>query len=132
MAEQTVIEQLDRAIDALLAHRDSAPPAAEPEVAALLRVTADLCDLPREEFKKRLQSDLERKATMTATTVKPVREGVRAVTPYLLAREAEKLVDFVREAFGAEGSVLGVGSQGGLHAEFTIGDSTLMIGGGAK
>lgn len=132
MAEQTRIEQLDRAIEALLARRDTVPPAADHEAAALLRIAADLRDLPREEFKKRLKSDLERKAAMTATTTKPVRERFQTVTPYLAVREAEKLIEFVRQAFGAEGSVLGVGSQGGLHAEFRIGDSTVMIGGGAK
>ncbi|MGH9788877.1 MAG: VOC family protein [Candidatus Acidiferrales bacterium] len=131
MAEPTVMEQLDRALDALLARRDSIPPAAGPELAVLLRLAADLLDLPREEFKKRLKSDLERKATMT-TTVKPVHEGLHSVTPYLAVREAEKLIEFVRQAFGAEGSVLGIGSQGGLHAEFKVGDSTLMIGGGKK
>lgn len=131
MAETTKIEQLDRALDALLARRDSRPPA-DTELAALLALAADLRDLPRAEFKLQLKSDLERKATMTATTSQPVREAVRTATSYLVAREAEKLIEFVREAFGAEGEVLGIGSQGGLHAEFKIGDSTLMIGGGAK
>ncbi|MCI0403961.1 MAG: VOC family protein, partial [Acidobacteria bacterium] len=132
MAEKPLIEQLDRAIDALLARRDSVVPPADPEVAALLRVAADLSELPREEFKKRLQSDLERKATMTTKTAKPVREGIHTVTPYLAVREAEKLIEFIRRAFGAKGRVLGIGSQGGLHAEFRIDDSLVMIGGGAK
>ncbi|MGH9813108.1 MAG: VOC family protein [Candidatus Acidiferrales bacterium] len=131
MAEPTVIEQIDRAIDALLARRDSAPPA-DTEVGGLLRLAADLRDLPRADFKARLKSDLERRATMTTSTVKPVRAGVHSVTPYLAVRQAEKLIEFVRQAFGADGRVLGIGSEGGLHAEFRIGDSTVMIGGGAK
>jgi uncharacterized glyoxalase superfamily protein PhnB len=50
----------------------------------------------------------------------------------LAVREAESLIEFVQEAFGAKGRILGIGSEGGLHAEFKIGDSRLMIGGGAK
>ncbi len=132
MAEKPLIEQLDRAIDALLARRDSVVPPADPEVAALLALAADLRDLPRGSFKARLKSELERKATMTTTTAQPIRESIHAVTPYLAVREAEKLIEFVRQAFGAEGRVLGIGSQGGLHAEFRIDDSMVMIGGGAK
>lgn len=69
---------------------------------------------------------------MTTTTVKPVREGFQTVTPYLAVREAEQLIEFVKQAFGAEGRVLGIGSAGGVHAEFKIGDSMVMIGGGPK
>ena len=45
-------------------------------------------------------------------------------------REALELIDFIKEAFGAEGKIYGIGSQGGFHSEFKIGDSTIMIGGG--
>jgi PhnB protein len=65
-----------------------------------------------------------------APRVKFIREGFRTVTPYLVAREAEKLFEFVQKAFDAEGFVAGIGSQGGFHAEYRIGDSMLMIGGG--
>lgn len=46
------------------------------------------------------------------------------------AREAEGLIEFVKQAFGAEGQTYGLGSAGGVHAEYRIGDTTLMLGGG--
>jgi PhnB protein len=66
-----------------------------------------------------------------AAETKPVREGFHTITPYIAVREAAELIEFVKRAFGAEGQVLGTGSGGGIHAEVKIGDSMLMIGGGA-
>jgi PhnB protein len=34
-------------------------------------------------------------------TVKPTREGFHTVTPYLIVQEAARLIDFMKEAFGA-------------------------------
>lgn len=65
---------------------------------------------------------------MTATT--PIREGFHTITTYLIVREAEQLIDFVKEAFGATEMSRSTGSAGGLHAEVRIGDSMLMVGGG--
>jgi PhnB protein len=67
---------------------------------------------------------------MTTTTVRPIREGFHTVTPYLTVHGAEQLIDFVKQAFGAEETMRGTGSAGGVHAEVRIGDSMLMIGGG--
>lgn len=58
------------------------------------------------------------------------REGFHTVTPYIIAKPAVELVDFVKEAFGAVESLRATGSAGGLHCEVTIGDSVVMIGGG--
>ncbi len=125
MAEPTVIEQLDRAIDALLARRDSAPTAAESEVAALLAHAADLRDLPRADFKARLKSDLERKAAMTATTA--VRKGIQTVTPYLVVERLDEFLAFL-QALGAEEILRAPGSAGGTHVELRLDDSALMAG----
>src|SRR5688572_570198 len=54
---------------------------------------------------------------------KSIREGFHTITPYLAVREAPELIEFVKQAFGAEGQIYGIGSQGGLHAEYKIGDS---------
>lgn len=129
MAEETRIEQLDRALDALLARHDSRPPAADAELAALLALAADLCDLPREKFKQQLKSDLERKAAMTTTIAKPIREGFRTVTPRITVAEGARLIEFLQRTFGAE-EVLRVPSPIGFHAEIRIGNSMLMIGSG--
>ncbi len=61
--------------------------------------------------------------------VKPIREGFHTVTPYLMVREAAKLIDFVKQAFAATELFRGTGSAGGIHAEVRIGDSMVMIGG---
>lgn len=66
-----------------------------------------------------------------AQSVKPVREELHTITPYLAVREALELIDFVKQAFGAEGMIHGTGSEGGIHAEYKIGDSIIMIGGGS-
>jgi len=61
---------------------------------------------------------------------KAMREGFHTVTPYLTARDASGLIEFVRQAFGGIETFRGTGSAGGLHAEVRIGDSMVMIGGG--
>jgi PhnB protein len=64
------------------------------------------------------------------TGVSPVPEGYRTLATYLVARDADGLIDFVTKTFGAEEKFRSVGSAGGRHAELRIGDSMLMIGGG--
>ena len=53
----------------------------------------------------------------------------QTITPYLTVKRAEQLVEFVKQAFGATEVFRTIGSAGGLHAEVTIGESKLMIGG---
>ncbi len=132
MAKRSRFDQLDQAVQAVVAGRKARAPA-EKKLAALARVAAELRELPRESFKAGLKTDLERRGAM-GTAVKRaaggVREGVRTVTPYLIAADAPGLIEFVKRAFGAEGQVYGIGSAGGIHAEYRIGDTTLMLGGG--
>ena len=131
MANVSLIEQLDEAVAAILANPGAPLPSVTASVAALLRVAAELRDLPRADFKARLKADLERRASMTTTAVKRIREGFHTITPYLIVKEAAELIDFVKQAFGAEELYRGTGSAGGIHAEVKIGDSIVMIGGGA-
>jgi uncharacterized glyoxalase superfamily protein PhnB len=131
MAKRSLIEQLDRAVQATLAHPEASLPSADTELAPLVRLAAELRDLPRNDFKARLKADLQRRTPVTTTTVNPIREGFHTITPYLVVHEAPRLIDFVKQAFGAEELYRGgPGSQGGLHAEVRIGDSRMMIGGG--
>ena len=61
-------------------------------------------------------------------TVRPIPEGYHAVTPWIIVRGAAQLLDYVKEAFGAE--ELGrVYNQDGTigHAEVRIGDSVVMM-----
>jgi uncharacterized glyoxalase superfamily protein PhnB len=130
MSNVSLIEQLDRAVEAMIANPDE-PLAVDASVAGLLRVAAELRDLPHPEFKTRLKADLrQRSESMTRAAVKPIREGFHTVTPYLIVQGAAGLIDFVKNAFGAEELFRGTGSAGGIHAEVKIGDSIVMIGGG--
>jgi PhnB protein len=61
-----------------------------------------------------------------------IRKGFRTLTPYIAVRDVHQVIDFVQGVFGAEGQVMGTGSEGGLHGEYKIGDSMLMIGGGGS
>src|SRR6202030_4305833 len=54
----------------------------------------------------------------------------RMLTPYIVAQNADALIDFVKAAFGAEETFRSVGGAGGRHAEVRLGDSMMMIGGG--
>jgi PhnB protein len=59
-------------------------------------------------------------------------QGFRTVTPYLVVDDAPALLAFTARVFGAEERHRSSGSGGGIHAEVRIGDSMLMIGGGAE
>lgn len=138
MNNVTLIERLDKAIEAILANSGANSGAGsgaplvsvDASVAGLLAVAAELRDLPRHDFKAGLMTDLMRRASMTRAAVKPIREGFHTITPYLIVHAAAGLIDFVKQAFGAEELYRGTGSAGGIHAEVKIQDSIIMIGGG--
>src|SRR2546425_11902585 len=65
-------------------------------------------------------------------TQSAIREGFRTVTPYLVVPDVHEEIAFITSTFGAAGKVYGLGSAGGFHSEYRIGDSMLMIGGGGK
>ncbi len=131
MAKLSLIEQLDQAIEAIIANSEPAIVGLDAEVIPLVRIATQLRDLPRESFKDELRKDLQRMTAPTqATNVAPVRPGFRTVTPYVAVADPHAVIDFVKEAFGAEGQIYGTGSEGGIHSEYRIGDSMIMIGGG--
>jgi PhnB protein len=61
--------------------------------------------------------------------VNPIPEGYHTVTPYLVVEGAATVLDFVKEAFGAE-EKFRMDMPGGKigHAEAKIGDSIVMMG----
>jgi PhnB protein len=89
-------------------------------------------DIPLAEVHRRFDALFAGPSEPAAPKVNFIREGFRTVTPYLVALEAENLFEFVQKAFDAEGSIAGIGSAGGYHAEYRIGDSMVMMGGGHK
>jgi len=148
MDNPILFEQLDRAIDALLAtdslglRGDGAAPDAE--VAPLIPIADQLRGLPSNDFKLRLKADLERSAKMASTstatqastsaTRQPAREsfprpeGYRTITPYLTVKNAEGLLDFVKQTFRPSVLEEVKGPGGRLHAEVRIGNSQVMMG----
>ena len=60
--------------------------------------------------------------------VKPVPDGYHTVTPYLIVQGAARLIDFLKEAFGAtEAERMAVPDGAIQHAEVRIGDSVIML-----
>jgi PhnB protein len=57
----------------------------------------------------------------------PIPEGYHTVTPWISSRDTARLLDFVKQAFGAE-ELARVSVENGAigHAEFKIGDSIVM------
>ena len=61
--------------------------------------------------------------------VKAIPEGYHAVTPYLMVTDAGRLIDFLKQAFGAVETERVARPDGGvMHAEVRIGDSAVMMG----
>jgi PhnB protein len=60
---------------------------------------------------------------------KPVPDGHHTVTPYLTVRNAAKVIDFLKQAFGAEVTYEPLKRPDGtiMHAEVKIDDSCVMI-----
>jgi PhnB protein len=66
---------------------------------------------------------------MPATTVNPIRTGFHTITPYLVVEGAAEVLEFARQAFGAQEILRVKRPDGGItHAEFRVGDSMVEIG----
>ena len=127
MTEGALIDRLDHTIDALLKRGDATAALRDQELAPLARVAADLRHYPSPTFKARLRANLERKTTMSSTTVTTqIREGFTTITPYLTVRDTG-LLDFLTRVFGAVEMSRTPGSIG-VHREVRIGNSMIMIG----
>lgn len=60
--------------------------------------------------------------------VKPIPDGYHSVTPYLIADDAAKAIDFYVKAFGAEELMRMEAPEGGIgHAEIRLGNSMVML-----
>lgn len=61
---------------------------------------------------------------------KATRPGFHTVTPYLMVRELQPMIEFLQSAFGATVHYQAIGGAGGTHTEMRIGDSMIMLAGG--
>ena len=81
---------------------------------------------------KRMTEGPEGAQMKKGKAVSPIPAGYHAVTPYLVAPDANSVIDFVKKTFGGEEIFRAVGSAGGYHCEVRVEDSMLMIGGGGE
>ena len=121
------VEQLNRAVEVLLARADGRPAKVEPSVDALVRVAADLRDLPREEFKARLKSELIEGRRTMSTVAEPVASVHTSASPRLTFKDAAMAIEFYKEAFGAKETFRFQLEHGIPHAEIVIGDSVIFL-----
>ena len=130
MSERDRIERLDGCVSAMLSGDDPALSPAERDLLPLLRVAAHLLNLPREAFALQLRAELDAR-----TGSAPAEGGARAVhqalVPYLVVSDAPRLLDFLRDAFGAT-EIMRVPRPGGgvQHAEVAIGDARIELADG--
>ena len=60
---------------------------------------------------------------------KPIPEGYHSITPSFCVEGAQEFIDFVKQVFNAQDRFKMDGPGGKImHAELSIGDSTLMVG----
>ena len=121
LPNRILIEQLDQAVTQLLAAPVVTVQSADPELLPLLHIAAQLRQLPREDFKTRLKSDLERRSSM-ATVAEPVAAVRQAAAPYMTLKNAAHAIEFYKKAFGAIETFRLVEPSGKIgHAQITIG-----------
>jgi PhnB protein len=128
MPNRKLIDQLDQAVTQLLATRVVTVATEDPELLPLLHVAAELRQLPREDFKARLKSDLQRKSSMA--TITETAASVRTVaSPRMSFKDVAKAIEFYKNAFGAKETFRFEVGGDIAHAEIMIGDSLLMLAG---
>ncbi len=126
MPKSSLIEQLDAAVQAIVGAPGTPLPKVDVSVAPLVRIGSELRNLPRENFKARLKSDLERKASM-ATVAEPLSSVRTVAIPRLTFKDVEKAIEFYHKAFDAN-ETWRFNVEGRVeHAEIKIGDSPIML-----
>jgi PhnB protein len=121
------IEQLNRAVDGLLARTDGKPAKLDASVEPLVRVAADLRGLPREEFKTRLKSELLGGRKAMSAVAPPVVSVRPIATPRLTFKDPAKAIEFYKHAFGAKETMRFEVGGSIAHAEIKIGDSSINL-----
>jgi PhnB protein len=121
------IEQLNRAIDVMLAQTDGRLAKVEAGVESLVRMAADLRNLPRESFKVRLKSELLKGRKTMSTVAEPVASVHSSASPRLTFKDTAKAIEFYKSAFGATETMrFEVGGKI-PHAQIMIGESAIML-----
>ena len=126
MPKPSRADQLNHAIEAVLGLPAQAPASLDPGLAPLLDIARELHLLPRDSFKLRLKSELEKRSmTAISETITPAR---RTATPRMRIKNAAAAIDFYKKAFGARELMRFVAHGEVAHAEIAIGNSVVMLG----
>jgi PhnB protein len=130
MAELDLIQQLDQAVDAMLA---GSAMAAGPEVTELMRIAGWLRHLPDEQFRAGLRRELMAsigEKNMSTATLNWAPAGFSSLTPYLHVAHAAGQIDFLKTVFDAEelGRYPSPDGSRIMHAQVRIGDSMVEMG----
>ena len=83
-----------------------------------------------DEMKRRMDALEKEKAKggSAKPPVRPIPAGMRTVTPYLIVKDANRVIEFAKKAFGAREKFRSDRPGGGVaHAEIWIGDSVVML-----
>jgi len=128
------IEQLNQAVDRMFSRSNSRGAAkVEREIEPLVRIAAELRNLPNATFKARLKSELGGKKSMSTVAEPVVAEPVRGVrvtaTPRLAFRDPAKAIEFYTRALGAKEKFRFQVGDSIPHAELMIGDSAIDVTG---
>ncbi|HYA48009.1 MAG TPA: VOC family protein [archaeon] len=126
--EQKKIEALNKALDAMLARTDGRMPSVGAEIRPLVRIAAELRNLPREGFKARLKSRLEGRSRMSVVA-EPVAAVRITATPRIAFRDPAKAIEFYTRALGAKETFRFQVGDSIPHAELAIGDSSIDVTG---
>jgi PhnB protein len=126
MPKRPLVHQVDDAIKGLLSGRPAAT--VDPGLAPLVAIARELVDLPRENFKARLKSELERKSSMSSQTQAAPTPVRQTAIPRLRVKNAAVAIEFYKQAFGAR-EIMRFGVHGQIaHAELAIGNSIITLG----
>jgi PhnB protein len=133
--DQKRIDQLNQAVDVMLSRTDGKlgrgkVGKVEAGIEPLVRLAAELRDLPRADFKAqlkaRLNSEFEGRKNMS-TVAEPVTAVRTVATPRLTFNDAAKAIEFYKQALGAKETMRFDTGDSIPHAEITIGDSSIML-----
>jgi PhnB protein len=122
------MEQLNRALEQMMARNDGRVGKPGAEVEPLVRIAAELRNLPNAKFKARLKSELGGRKRMS-TVAEPVAATRTAAAPRLAFRDPVKAIEFYKEALGAKEVFRFQVGDSVAHAELRIGESSINITG---
>jgi PhnB protein len=112
----------------MLSRSDGRVTKAGAEIEPLVRIAAELRNLPSAKFKARLKSELGGEKSMS-TVAEPVTAVRMTASPRLAFRDPAKAIEFYQRALGAKEKFRFQVGDDIPHAELTIGNSSINVTG---